>query len=46
MVVERASTVEQVAKGAVLVEKVVVPVWLAAVKVLEVELQVLEAVLL
>ena len=46
MVVERASTVEQVAKGAVLVEKEVVPVWLAAVKVLEVELQVLEAVLL
>ena len=46
MVVERASTVEQVVKGAVLVEKEVVPVWLATVKVLEVELQVLEVVLL
>ena len=46
MVVERASTVEQVAKGAALVEKEAGPVWLAAVKVLEVGLQVLEAVLL
>ena len=44
MVVERASTVEQVVKGAVLVETEAGPVSLAAVKVLEVGLQVLEAV--
>ena len=44
MVVELASMVEQVLKGVALAEKEVAPVWLAAVKVLEVEQQVLGAV--
>ena len=44
VVVELASMVEQVLKGVALAEKEVAPVWLAAVKVLEVEQQVLGAV--